>query len=168
VNKSQHRDIDSLVRIFDQSSWREMHLTGPGVDLFLSKDPNARRPSGRGADGVPPAPVPVDEVLGTAPVAASSATGPRPAAAASAVPANWIAVKAPCLGTFYGAPSPGAPAFVAIGQRVAPDTELCLVEVMKLFTSVRAGIAGTVRQLLVADAALVEFDQPLFYIEPDA
>jgi acetyl-CoA carboxylase biotin carboxyl carrier protein len=57
---------------------------------------------------------------------------------------------------------------VALGQRVTPETEICLVEVMKLFTTVRAGVTGIVRKLLVADGDLVEFDQPLFYIEPDA
>ena len=57
---------------------------------------------------------------------------------------------------------------MALGQRVTPETEICLVEVMKLFTTVRAGVTGIVRKLLVADGDLVEFDQPLFYIEPDA
>jgi acetyl-CoA carboxylase biotin carboxyl carrier protein len=57
---------------------------------------------------------------------------------------------------------------VALGQRVTPETEICLVEVMKLFTTVRAGVTGIVRKLLVADGDLVEFDQPLVYIEPDA
>jgi acetyl-CoA carboxylase biotin carboxyl carrier protein len=55
---------------------------------------------------------------------------------------------------------------VSIGQKVTPDTEMCLIEVMKLFTSVRAGVAGTVREVCVEDTQLVEFDQPLFLVEP--
>jgi biotin carboxyl carrier protein len=86
---------------------------------------------------------------------------------AQTVPAHWAAIRAPCLGTFYGAPKPGAPPFVRVGQHVDANTELCLIEVMKLFTSIRSSTAGTVRQLLVADGTLVEFDQPLLYLEPD-
>ncbi len=77
-------------------------------------------------------------------------------------------MRAPNLGTFYRAPKPGAPPYVRIGQHVDPTTELCLIEVMKLFTSVFAGVSGFVRQVLVEDAELVEFDQALFLIEPDA
>ena len=155
----QERDIDALLQIFDRSTWREMHLTAPGVDLFVSKDPHSHRPvtEHRG-----PA-----LASGASPVAATTTTAvPVTVAAAPAVPAHWVAVRAPCLGTFYSTPKPGAPAFVSVGQHVEVSAELCLIEVMKLFTSVRAAQAGTIRQIVVADATLVEFDEPLFYIEP--
>ena len=77
-------------------------------------------------------------------------------------------MRAPNLGTFYRAPKPGAPPYVKIGQHVDAETELCLIEVMKLFTTVLAGVSGVVRQVLVEDAELVEFDQALFLIEPAA
>ena len=77
-------------------------------------------------------------------------------------------MRAPNLGTFYRAPKPGAPPYVKLGQHVEPTTELCLIEVMKLFTSVYANVSGVVRQVLVEDGELVEFDQALFLIEPDA
>jgi acetyl-CoA carboxylase biotin carboxyl carrier protein len=80
--------------------------------------------------------------------------------------AHWITVRAPNLGTFYRAPKPGAEPYVSVGQKVEADTELCLIEVMKLFTNVLAGVAGTVQQILVEDTELVEYDQPLFLIEP--
>ena len=75
-------------------------------------------------------------------------------------------MRAPNLGTFYRAPKPGAAPYVTVGQTVDADTEVCLIEVMKLFTSVLAGVEGTVRKVLVEDAELVEYDQPLFLIEP--
>jgi len=65
-------------------------------------------------------------------------------------------------------PKPGAPPYVKLGQRIEPMTELCLIEVMKLFTTVFAGVTGVVRQVMVEDSELVEFDQALFLIEPDA
>ena len=64
------------------------------------------------------------------------------------------------------APKPGGAPYVSVGQAISADTEVCLIEVMKLFTSVPAGVAGTVRKVLVEDAELVEYDQPLFLIEP--
>jgi acetyl-CoA carboxylase biotin carboxyl carrier protein len=69
------------------------------------------------------------------------------------------------LGTFYRAPKPGAASFVEIGQAVVPETELCLVEVMKLFTTLRAGMTGIIRQILVSDGEMIETGQPLFVIE---
>ncbi len=77
-------------------------------------------------------------------------------------------VRATTLGTFYRAPKPGAPPYVSVGDKVDADTEICLLEVMKLFTAVRAGVAGIVREILVRDSEVVEFDQPLFLIEPAA
>ena len=81
-------------------------------------------------------------------------------------PEGAIVIVAPYLGTFYRSPKPGSSAFVEIGQRVAADTELCLVEVMKLFTSVRAGSDGIVHAVLATDGQLVEADQPIIVLMP--
>ena len=164
--KVSQQDIEALLEIFDRSDWRELHVVGEGIDLFVSKDPNARRPAAGLSNGTA---LPMVESSLPAPSApAPVASTRRPTEPKADVPANWIAVRAPCLGTFYRTPKPGAPPFVSAGQRVAPDTEICLIEVMKLFTTVRAGVVGTVKQVLVADAELVEFEQLLFYVEPDA
>jgi len=152
VSKITQNDIDALIELFDRSDWRELRVVGDGIDLFVSKDPNARRS--------------IDHAV----VVSAGAAAPTPVAqptAARTPPAHLVAIRAPCLGTFYNAPKPGAPPFVSIGQSVSLDTEVCLIEVMKLFTTVRAGVIGTIRELLVADTELVEFDQPLFYVEPD-
>lgn len=68
------------------------------------------------------------------------------------------------LGTFYGAPKPGEPAFVKVGDTVAADSVLCIVEVMKLMNSVAAGAEGEIAAVFVHDGELVEFEQPLFAI----
>lgn len=143
-------DLAALIQIFDASDWTELHLTVGGTELFLSKDANAIAP-GRAAH---PAPT------------AAPAAAPAPAKADAAVPHGWVTVRAPNLGTFYRAPKPGAPPFVTIGQAVTAETEICLIEVMKLFTAVRAGSAGVVREVYVSDGELVEFEQPLMLIEP--
>ena len=77
-------------------------------------------------------------------------------------------ITAPMLGTFYRAEAPGAAPFVEVGAQVEPDTVVCIIEVMKMMNSVPAGVAGTVVEVLADNAALVEFGQPLFRVEPTA
>ncbi len=163
MNKPTARDLEALMDLFEKSDWKELDLRMEGFELYLSKDPTRRRAS----QGSVAAPAPVlsapAAVFGT-PAATSSHAAP--AAAAAAIPANWIAVKAPNLGTFYRSPKPGAAPYVELGQSVKADTEVCLIEVMKLFTSVRAGVNGVVRHIAVQDAEMVEHDQILLYVEP--
>jgi acetyl-CoA carboxylase biotin carboxyl carrier protein len=77
-----------------------------------------------------------------------------------------VEVKAPMVGTFYRAPAPGAPPFVEVGSAVAEDATVCIIEVMKLMNSIRAGCRGRVSAICVEDGALVEFGQTLMVIEP--
>lgn len=150
-------DLEALVQLFDASDWNELRLVLGETELFLSKDPGA-------------APIAAPAVR--AAVAAAAAPAPVPAPPPSpprgdAVPPGWVVVRAPNLGTFYRSPKPGAPPYVEIGQAVTAEAEICLIEVMKLFTSVRAGVAGTLRRICAADGDLVEFEQTLFLIEPN-
>jgi acetyl-CoA carboxylase biotin carboxyl carrier protein len=154
-------DIRTLIGLFEDSTWDELHLEMGDLELFLAKDPKACLPGAQQA--VVPAASPERP---TSAAVAPKADAPVAGIASAAVPEGMAALRAPNLGTFYRAPKPGAPPYIEIGQEVEPDTEVCLIEVMKLFTPVRAGIRGIVRQVCVEDADLVEFDQPLFYIEP--
>jgi len=151
------KDIESLVETFEASDWSEMKLTIDGLELFLSKSPGAR-----------PFPASVGIAVAEAPATAAPAPARTAAPKRGAAPEHWVTVRAPNLGTFYRSPKPGSPPYVKLGQHVDPTTELCLIEVMKLFTSVYANVSGTLRQVLVEDSDLVEFDQALFLIEPDA
>lgn len=103
------------------------------------------------------------------PVAAPAAAPPKQTPALPIeIPAGQIAVRAPTAGTFYRAPSPGSPPFVEVGDRVKPDDTVCVFDVMKLFTSMRAGVAGTVSAILVPNQTVVAQGQPLILIAPDA
>jgi acetyl-CoA carboxylase biotin carboxyl carrier protein len=100
---------------------------------------------------------------------ATSALSPNPSArpadrAEPALGEGEVAIRAPMLGTFYRAPSPGAPPFVEAGQRVRADDTVCLIEVMKLFNSIKAGIDGVVTRILVENAKLVEYNQVLIVV----
>lgn len=160
------QDIEALIAVFETSDWDELHLKIPEFEIFLSTDPLARAPGAAAAAPVVPV-APAAQAAGAASAAISSAsTATPPTAPSAAVQRHWIAVKAPNLGTFYRAPKPGSSPFVEIGQAVTPETEICLIEVMKLFTTVKAGVAGLVAQVCVDDAVMVEFGDTLFYIEP--
>ncbi len=158
-------DIEALLGLFEASGWDEMHLQIGDFDLFLSSDSTVDRAAraaipAQSAASRPPA---AEEITrGIGPIASP----PLPPQPASNVPGSWIGVVAPTLGTFYRAPKPGAAPFCELGVRVEAESELCLVEVMKLFTTVRAGTAGIVRKICANDGDLVEFDQVLFYIDP--
>jgi len=94
--------------------------------------------------------------------------GPLPGAggeaAASAEPKGHT-LKSPMVGTFYRAPSPGAPAFVEVGQSVSKGQTLCIIEAMKLLNEIESDVAGTVKAILVENGQPVEYGQPLFLIE---
>ena len=116
--------------------------------------PVAAQPAEPAAAPSPAAPAP----------AVVTSNGHSPAMSPDALPAGHILVTAPMLGTYYGAPKPGEPAFVQVGDAVSADAVLCIVEVMKLMNSVTAGAAGEVAAVFVKDGDLVEFEQPLFAI----
>ena len=83
-------------------------------------------------------------------------------------PMGWVPITAPNLGTFYRAPKPGVAPYVEVGQRIGEATEVCLIEVMKLFTPVRAGVSGRIARACVEDGEMVEFGAPLFLVEPES
>ena len=107
-----------------------------------------------GMPGAAPAPA------APAPAAAAAA----PAAAAEAPKASGYTVKSPMVGTFYRTPSPGAKAFVEVGQTVKVGQVLCIIEAMKLLNEIDADVSGTVTKILVENGQPVEFGQPLFVI----
>ena len=104
----------------------------------------------------------------TVPVAsrAEPARAPDEPRAPATQPEGSIVISSPMVGTFYRASEPGAPPFVDVGQTVEPETTVCIVEVMKLMSSIPAGVHGTIVQVLVDDAAPVEAGQPLIVLQP--
>jgi acetyl-CoA carboxylase biotin carboxyl carrier protein len=98
--------------------------------------------------------------------AAPASAAPEPARGAPTWPADSFVVRSPMVGTFYRAPQPGAPPFIEVGQAVDAQDVVCIIEVMKLMNSIRAGVHGTVTHILVDDAAAVEAGQPLIVLAP--
>ena len=93
------------------------------------------------------------------PAAKSSAT-------ADAAPSNTITIKSPMIGTFYRRSAPGKPDYVAVGDEINPGKVVCVIEAMKLFNEIESEVKGTIIKVLMDDASPVEYDQPLFLVEP--
>ncbi len=122
-------------------------------------------PAGSYPQAPPPAYVPPPPPQASPPGPAS-APEPAPKEAAPAPAATDLVVRAPIVGTFYEAPAPDADPFVQVGDRVKPGDLLCIIEAMKLMNEIESEVAGTVKQVLVKNAEPVEYDQPLFVVEP--
>lgn len=157
-------DLELLIEDFKRSGLRELHGKYGDLEVYLSQDADAP-----GLDA-PRQRVSAAPARAAAPVAAPAASGHDAPAVTAVAEGNWpegaTVVRAPYLGTFYRSPKPGSPPYVELGGSVSADSELCLVEVMKLFTAVRAGTAGKVSQVLAGDGELVAAGQPLFVITP--
>jgi len=79
---------------------------------------------------------------------------------------NYVTIKSPIIGTFYRKPSPDKPSFVEVGDTISEGTVLCVIEAMKLFNDIESEISGKIVKILVDDTSPVEFDQPLFLVDP--
>jgi acetyl-CoA carboxylase biotin carboxyl carrier protein len=98
-----------------------------------------------------------------APVAAAEA----PVAAAAEEPSNnYVEVKSPMIGTFYRSPTPDDPEFVGVGDTISVGQKVCIVEAMKLFNEIESEVSGTIVKIMVDNATPVEYDQPLFLVDP--
>ena len=154
-------DVLHILKLIDESKFDYFQLEVGELKITVSKgDPIPLA-------GAAPQPVAVNAAPSAAAAAAKPAAPPaaQPAKPA-AIPEGMVAVTAPLLGTFYVAPEPGAPPFVKVGQQITEDTTCGLIEVMKVFNSVRATVSGTIVELVVQNGQFVEFGQPLFIVKP--
>ena len=145
-------DVLHILKLIDESKFDYFQLEVGELKITVSKGD----------------PIPIAAAPAAGPVTAPkpAAPPPAPAAKAATIPAGHVAVTAPLLGTFYVAPEPGAPPFVHVGQQVTEDTTCGLIEVMKVFSSVRAGVNGTIAEVVAQNGAFVEFGQTLFIVKP--
>jgi acetyl-CoA carboxylase biotin carboxyl carrier protein len=104
------------------------------------------------------------QAVAPAPVAAPAA--PAAPAAAAEDNSKYVTIKSPMIGTFYRKPAPDKPAFIEVGSAISKGDVLCVVEAMKLFNEIEAEISGKIVKILVDDMSPVEFDQPLFLVDP--
>ncbi len=155
-----YKDISEILKIIDSSSCEELVLEVGDTKLVVQRNGGGHPVTNIGAITETTAP---QNAKPTEPTTARNDTA---ATAPNAASPTGIEVRAPMVGTFYQKPSPAEPAFVEEGQAVEKGDPLCLIEVMKLYTTIEAPIDGTVASIGATDVELVAHDQVLFVIEP--
>jgi acetyl-CoA carboxylase biotin carboxyl carrier protein len=152
------KEIQELVRIVEKSNIAEIELTrwwGYKVRIRKSVGPVAMQPQvAEYAVHAAPAPTPAPP-----PIAAAQPAEPAPSN-------NFVEIKAPMVGTFYRAPAPEAAPYVKEGDVVSKGQVLCIIEAMKLMNEIEAEVSGRIVKVLVDNAKPIEYNQPLFLIDP--
>jgi len=155
------QDIQQLIDFISQSGLDEVDIET--TDLKISvKRYGQSSPTAPQAVTMMAAPVAAPALAIAAPVASAPAAAPAIPAAAS----NYITVKSPMIGTFYRSSGPEVPSFVEVGDSITEGKVVCIVEAMKLFNEIESEISGRIVRVLVENATPVEYDQPLFLVEP--
>ncbi len=159
------KEIQNLIKFVAKSGATEVKLEMDDVKITIK--------TGSDSETTILQQVPVSaqmpQILAAAP---QPVDGAPTAAATPAVPASeeddskYITIKSPIIGTFYRKPSPDKPLFVEVGQTIAEGDVLCVIEAMKLFNEIESEVSGKVVKILVDDSSPVEFDQPLFLVDP--
>ena len=147
------RKLKKLIDLVQESGIGEIEITEGEEKVRISRQGAA-----------PPMLMAAPAIQAMAMPGAAPAPAAAPAAAAPPEPKGH-ALKSPMVGTFYRAPSPGAPVFVEVGQSVSKGQTLCIIEAMKLLNEIESDVAGTVKAILVENGQPVEYGQPLFLIE---
>ena len=141
------KDIKAIVDLMEKNGLTSFEMERGGFRIALSKGAHT-------GPAVNYAPAPV-----AAPAAPAAATAPAEAATPAA---SGKEIPSPMVGTFYTAPSPESPAFVKVGQKVTPDTVVCIIEAMKVMNEIKAEVAGTITEVAAENGQPVQFGQALF------
>ncbi len=167
LSEDEVRQISRIIDTLNHSTFDYLQLEFGALKLTIGKGAQVGAPSSApsGAPSGAPAPAPVAAPAAVA-AAAPSASASAPASADVPLAAGEVAITASMIGRFYSQPEPGAAAYVSVGATVREDSTVGLVEAMKMFNAVHAGVNGVITRICVQDAALVEYGQVLFHVRP--
>jgi acetyl-CoA carboxylase biotin carboxyl carrier protein len=159
--------IHQLVRLMKRYDLTDVYLTDGNVKIRLKRrGPEAASPPLNMTGAQLVVPVGQQAYREAPPPAASPVSGPGPAAPEASSTSKTIVIESPMVGTYYASTAPDSPPFVSVGSVVQPDSTLCIIEAMKVFTDIPAGVSGTIAEILVKNGQPVEFGQPLFRVVP--
>lgn len=153
------KQIQDLIKLINKSNISELSIEEKEFKIVIRQKEDEK---------ITYAAAPVAHALPThAPSYQAAPTAPSaPAAAPAPKNDNLITIKSPMIGTFYRKPGPGKPMFVEVGDEVSPGKVVCIIEAMKLFNEIESEVSGKIVKILVEDSSPVEFDQPLFLVDP--
>lgn len=156
------KEIQNLIKFVAKSGASEVKLEMDDIKITIK--------TGSDSDTTIVHQVPVTHMPQAAPIVAVQPAIPEATTQAkepaAAEDSKYITIKSPIIGTFYRKPSPDKPLFVEVGQTIAEGDVLCIIEAMKLFNEIESEVSGKVVKILVDDSSPVEFDQPLFLVDP--
>jgi acetyl-CoA carboxylase biotin carboxyl carrier protein len=155
------KEIQNLIKFVAKSGASEVKLEMDDIKITI-KTGGEERPETTYMQQMPMASMPQATMHQAAPAAPAAET---PAVAASE-DSKYLTIKSPIIGTFYRKASPDKPVFVEVGQTIGEGDVLCVIEAMKLFNEIESEISGKIVKILVDDSSPVEFDQPLFLVDP--
>ncbi|WP_298492822.1 acetyl-CoA carboxylase biotin carboxyl carrier protein [uncultured Algibacter sp.] len=160
------KEIQNLIKFVAKSGASEVKLEMDDIKITIKTGSDSDTTI---VHQVPATQMP-QQVMAAAPTlevpAAPAATPAATPVEAAAEDSKYITIKSPIIGTFYRKPSPDKPLFVEVGQTIAEGDVLCIIEAMKLFNEIESEVSGKVVKILVDDSSPVEFDQPLFLVDP--
>ena len=155
-------ELKKLVRLMNENGLTELEIEEQGLTIRLRKGPSGTTET---TYALPPGPPPA----AAAPLPVAAAPAPvAPPAAPAGPPPGTVEIRSPIVGTFYRSASPESPAYVNIGDRLTPDSVVCIVEAMKVMNEIKAEIRGEVVEVLVESGEPVEFDQPMFRVKVES
>lgn len=157
------KQIQELVKLVNKTNIGEITIEENGTKITIKqkKDPNQTIYTNAAAPSIQAAPLaPVSSAPAATKEKAPAETAPEPKQD------NLITIKSPMIGTFYRQAGPGKPLFVNVGDEIAPGKVVCIIEAMKLFNEIESEVKGKIVKILVDNASPVEYDQPLFLVEP--
>jgi acetyl-CoA carboxylase biotin carboxyl carrier protein len=157
------KELQELIDFIAKSGLNKVDIETEEFKISVKRDPDSPKVhyvSEPPRATSPATPVPASSAPVAAPVSVPAAT---PAAAPEN---NYLTIKSPMIGTFYRSSSPESPFFVNIGDEISKGDVICIIEAMKLFNEIEAEVGGKVVKILVDNASPVEYDQPLFLIDP--
>ncbi len=156
------KELQELIDFIAKSGLNKVDIETEEFKISVKRDPDSPKVHYLAEPNRPAAPTP-------APAPVASASPPAAAATPSAemtAQSNYITIKAPMIGTFYRSSGPDSDVFVNVGDTIAKGDVICIIEAMKLFNEIEAEYSGKVVKVLVENASPVEYDQPLFLIDP--
>jgi acetyl-CoA carboxylase biotin carboxyl carrier protein len=158
------KQIQELIKLVNKSNIGELSIEEKGFHITIKQK---EEPVQQIITGSPAAlqPVLTQPVSSAQPIQSANNTE-KPKAPEPVVSTNQITIKSPMIGTFYRSSSPDKPSFVNIGDDIEPGKIVCIIEAMKLFNEIESEIKGKIVKVLAEDASPVEYDQPLFLVEP--
>ena len=157
------KDIESLIKFVQNSGVAEVSLEQKDIKITIRTTHGQMMMA-----SAPSMSAPVQHYVAAAAGQSSAASAPSSGEKPKSGPdeSNYITIKSPMIGTFYRTPSPDKPVFINVGDEIKQGKILCIIEAMKLFNEIESEVSGKIVKVLVDNATPVEYDQPLFLVDP--